>query len=270
MTTKPPPKHGQRACYLRGCRRLECHAAHKRYCKQRDFRAHREGPRHIDATPAAEHVKSLAAAGWTQTGIAEATGCGIHTICSLINGNQKKVRPETAQRLLAFKPGLDAEPLGYWTNPIGTIRRLQALAVMGHPIYRIAETIGVSHSHLRSISAGHREKVSKTTARKIAQLYGQLIQQPGTSATTRGIARARGWHGPAAWDDLDDLNCKPASDEQLEHRNKLQVAQDRRTEIQHLASFGVPEHEIADRLAMTPAYVRGLLRNMRQQQTVAA
>lgn len=266
--TRTPPQHGERRCYLRGCHRPECIAAHKRYCKEYDLRVHRQGRRNIDATPAAEHLKQLAGQKWTQTGLAQAIGCGAHTICSLINGNQKKIRPETAARILAFQPTPETEPCGYWTNATGTTRRLRALAAIGHPLYQVADAVGIDHSTIRPIAAGARQKVSKALASRVARVYATLVRQPGPSPTARGIARARGWHGPAAWgDDIDDPAAAPETDQNVvDLDSRRELAALRRAEIEHLAAFNVPEHEIADRLGMSREYVHGLIRNMRQER----
>ncbi|WP_329330819.1 hypothetical protein OIU81_03200 [Streptomyces sp. NBC_01454] len=266
--TRTPPQHGQRACYLRGCRRPECAAAHKRYCKEYDLRVHREGRRNIDATPAAEHLKQLASQKWTQEGLAKAIGCGTHTVCSLLNGNQKKIRPETAARILAFQPTPNVEPGGYWTDSTGTTRRLRALAAIGHPLYQVADAVGIDHGTIRPIAAGTRQKVSKALASRVARLYATLVRQPGPSPTARGIARARGWHGPAAWgEDIDNPAATPETDQEatdLDSRRELAAL--RRAEIEHLDSFNVPEHEIADRLGMARAYVHDLIRDMRKER----
>ena len=266
--TRTAPQHGTRACYLRGCRRPECTAAHKRYCKEYDLRVHREGRRNIDAAPAARHVQRLTQLGWTQTGIAQATGCGAHIICSLINGNQKKIRPETAQRILTFQPPADTAPLGHWTDATGTTRRLRALAAIGHPLYQVADAAGIDHSTIRPIAAGTRQKVSKALAGRIARIYANLVRQPGPSPTARGIARARGWHGPAAWgEDIDNPAATPETDQEVaDLDSRRELAALRRAEIEHLASFNVPEHEIADRLGMARAYVHDLIRDMRKER----
>jgi DNA invertase Pin-like site-specific DNA recombinase len=35
---------------------------------------------------------------------------------------------------------------------------------------------------------------------------------PGTNIRARNYAHKNGWHGPLAWDDIDDPNCKPESE----------------------------------------------------------
>lgn len=266
MTASRPPQHGMRACYLRGCRHPACVKAHKRYCKEYELRVHQEGPRCIDASEAAAHVQTLISSGWSQVGLAEASGCKATTICELLSGKHKKIRVETAQALLAFQPAPDSPAPSNWTDPTGTVRRVQALAVMGHPMYRVAAAVGISTSHLRSILAGSTQKVSKTTARNIADVYGQLLRVPGTSSVTRGRARANGWHGPAAWADgvIDDPQARPEASEQEPPLSFIELGRYRRDEIIHLASFGVPEREIAERLGLARAYVHDLLRDLRK------
>ena len=52
------------------------------------------------------------------------------------------------------------------------------------------------------------------TARKVADLYDQLWDQPGNRAKSINLARARGWALPLAWDDdeIDDPAATPCLD----------------------------------------------------------
>jgi transcriptional regulator with XRE-family HTH domain len=256
VTTKTPSQHGERRCYLRGCRRAECVEANKRYCKLSDLRRHREGPSRIDATDVASHLRRLIEEeGWTQIDIATCTGIKVGTIGGLAAGRYKTCSPENAKTILAFEPEFDAEKPGYWTSNIGSMRRLQALAVLGHPLYLVAEEAGISYATARHMCCQIRRVTSKDFAARIAAVYDKRRHQMGQSPVTRGMARAAGWWGPEAWRDIDDPQCTPE-----DHRDELGAY--RRQEIAHLASFNVPEHEIADRLGMARAYVHDLIRDM--------
>lgn len=256
MSTKTPPQHGERRCYLRGCRRPECVEANKRYCKLSDLRRHREGPRRIDATEVASHLRHLIEnEGWTQLDIAASTGIKVGTIGGLAAGRHRFCSPENAKTILAFDPDFDTQRPGYWTNNIGSMRRLQALAVLGHPLYLVAEEAGIGYATARHMCGQRRRVTSKDFAARIAAVYDRRRHQTGPSPITRGMAKSAGWWGPEAWRDIDDPQCTPE-----EHRDELGAY--RRREIQHLASYNVPEDEIADRLGMARAYVHDLIRDM--------
>lgn len=254
MTTADNQPHGERRCYLRGCRRPECVLANKRYCKASDLRRHRQGPRYIDATEAAAHLRRLIDQGWTQTGIATRLGIKVATIGALATGRYKTCTPANARTILAFDPEFDDDCPGYWTSIIGPGRRIRALAVIGHPMYRVSEETGISYAAIRRIGRLEGHVTSKDFARRIADVYDRWRHEPGPSAVTRGTARSAGWHEPDAWQDIDDPLCKA-----IENRDELAAL--RRADIAHLAAFRIPEHEIAARLGMSAHYVHDLIRD---------
>lgn len=255
-----------RACHLRGCDHPACRDEHLRYCKEYDVRRHREGRRRIDATETAAHLRELLASGWTQVGIQIATGVPDHTICAIVNGIHTQVFRETAQTLLAFQPDQDTERPGYWTDPTGTVRRIRALASIGYPLHAIADAIDVPNTTLRHIAAGHRQKVAKDIARKIAAIYPRLITRPGRSQKARQLANARGWHGPMAWDhNIDDPAAVPDTDG--EGATDLDRKRDalRTAEIEHLAGFQFSAHTIAQQVGLPVKDVEGRLARLRNQ-----
>ncbi|MEU2789083.1 hypothetical protein [Streptomyces sp. NPDC007100] len=257
MSTATQSPHGERRCYLRGCRRPECIAANKRYCKTADLRRHREGPRRIDGTDAANHLRRLIdEEGWTQIGIADTLGISRDTVGGLASGRNKTCRREDARRILAFQPDFDAERPSPRVDIVGSTRRLQALAVLGHALYDVSAETGVSYAVIRRILRGEGRYTSKDFAARIRRVYEQRRHTNGPSYITRGHARAKGWYGPDAWRDIDDPQCTP-------HENRRHLAALRRADVEHLAGFGISEHEIAARLGMASAYVHDLIRDMR-------
>lgn len=228
MTTAPassPPQHGERRCYLRGCRCPECAEAHRRYCKQYKLRRLRHGTTYINATPATQHLRALAARGWTQPAIARATGLGEPNIRDIATGRSRRIPRATRAAILAFQPGPDTAPDNYWIDPTGTIRRIRALAAIGHPIYRQAAAIGVGQSTLRHITAGNRQHVSRDLASALAALYGDWSRRDGGSSTARGIAAARGWHDPQYWEDTGRID-DPAFDPNFTTPKTLALGED--------------------------------------------
>jgi AraC-like DNA-binding protein len=86
---------------------------------------------------------------------------------------------------------------------------------------------------------------------------------PGSALKTRNKARREGWPDPLWWEDMghiDDPDFDPAAAVERE-LNRDELAALRRQEIAHLAAFGIPEHEIAQRLGMSPHYVHDLIRD---------
>lgn len=236
--TKTPRQHGERRCYLRGCRRPECVEANKRYCKAADLRRHREGPQRIDGTKAAEHLRKLIGEGWTRAGIAHEADLPISTIGGLIGGWQKYCTPKVERTILAFDPDFDTECPGYWVNVIGPGRRIRALATLGHTMFSVAIETGISYSAIRRISRMQGRVTSKDFAARIADVYDRWSHTEGPSVVTRGFAASQGWSGPDAWQDIDD----PLS------LNFHERAALRREEIIHFAWHGDTPEQILARL----------------------
>jgi plasmid maintenance system antidote protein VapI len=254
-----PPQHGERRCYLRGCRQPECRAAHLKYCKSYDIRRHREGPSRIDATDSAEHLRRYINEGWSQQGIADQLNIHVATIGGLASGRHKTCSREHEHIILAFDPDFDADRPGYWTSVTGPSRRIRALAVLGHPLHAVALKTGISYAAIRRIARESGRVTSKDFANRIAEVFDAWSRSEGPSRTARGMAIAQGWQPLEAWQDIDDPQCQPSV-------NRDEIAAWRRGEITHLASYGIPEHEIAERLDMSREYVHDLLRELHTGQ----
>ncbi|MEU2603222.1 helix-turn-helix domain-containing protein [Streptomyces albus] len=264
MATKPLPPHGTRARYLRGCHCDACRAANYRYLTRYRLDRERGTRRRVDAEAPRRHAQTLYDAGWTTNQIAEAAGCAPTAISRILRGAHATIRADIAARIFAARPSLRTVHVGF-VPAIGTIRRIQALMVLGHPLASIAEHAGMHPSPLGHVLNGHRRTVTTTTATKVARAYNKLSRVPGTSVRARNHAANRGWHGPLAWDDnIDDPQAKPDTDTSGSCSSKSQqLAAARAADIQHLARFGIPTHEIAARVGVTPEYVRAQLRGHR-------
>lgn len=261
--TKTPPQHGERACYLRGCRRPECCTAHYRYMSRIRLEYARGQRRRVDATPAAEHVRTLLSHGWNQAQISRKAGIAHRVIGSLKTGTYATISRATEQAVLAVPAGpppADSPD----TDATGTIRRIRALIAIGYPGADIAREVGLHRDALNKIARGETPGVRVTTATAVAKAYRRLSRQAGPSNRARLFASKKGWHGPLAWDEstIDDPGAAPdTDDDQPTPLNRDELGAYRRQEIAHLAAFNVPEHEIAARLGMSPHYVHDLIRD---------
>jgi len=96
-------------------------------------------------------------------------------------------------------------------SPLGTQRRLRALAAIGWRTEDLAERLGMPRRNVHLLRTKPRTPtINRTTAERVARLYEQLSGRPGPSELTRKRARARGWAPPMAWDDerLDDPRAR--------------------------------------------------------------
>jgi AraC-like DNA-binding protein len=222
---------------------------------------HRGEQRRIDATQTRAHIERLLGAQWTQAKIARAAGVYHRSIGGILEG-QPTVSKRIALAILSIPvgppPGGDRD-----VNATGTIRRIRALIAIGYSGAYIAESIGMYPTALNKIARGELSRVRAVTATAVARKYRQLSRTPGPSVRARNDARRNGWYGPAAWDDIDDPDALPETGDATEESiGRRELAVLRRTEIEHLATFNLPEHEIADRLGMSRDYVHDLIRDM--------
>lgn len=97
-------------------------------------------------------------------------------------------------------------------NAAGTIRRVQALAVAGWPLSRLARELGLSPGQMTRLMTA--ATVPATTARAVVALYARYsMASPGLCGVShiharaaRDRATAAGWAPHGAWDDdtIDD------------------------------------------------------------------
>ncbi|RAJ70222.1 hypothetical protein K378_01387 [Streptomyces sp. Amel2xB2] len=262
MTTKTEPAHGERRCYLRGCRCDACRAAHNRYLQEYKLDQLRNKPRKVDAGPATQHVQDLIARGCTRKGIADHTTAHNSTIADLAEGTRKLVLLDTERSILAFRPAPGHPAFGHWIDATGTRRRIQALAWFRYPYRVIAAELGVSTATIAHISSGRTSTVSNELASATSALYAQWITRPGPSVITSRRAKAAGFHGPLAWDDIDDPNTEPEADTSgtVKEAKRDQTLAD---EVRHLAEGGTSEWEIARRVGRTEGYIHAQLHGKR-------
>ncbi|MFZ4150467.1 hypothetical protein [Streptomyces pseudogriseolus] len=249
------------ACYRRGCRRNECRTADRIYRKQYELRRLQGIPSHIPGPVVASHIRLLVDSGHTIRGIARTANVSERAINYITNG-QKNVTLAKAHALLAVKP-LQEPPR---VNPVGTIRRVHALAFIGWPVEWTAAQAGIHPSYLFGIIGGRLRTIPRYVEQRVAALYREYSYRPGSSEFTRSIARRNGWHGPLAWDDISDPAAEPEVTEPYEAFPKFERDPDRKAEIAHLDSLGESVASIAKQLGNTEKYIRDQLTTIQRER----
>lgn len=209
--------HGTRAAYVKDrCRCTDCTAANtaagravhraQAFGRWRPF---------VDAAPVREHIRALRVAGIGVEQIALLAGISTSHVRELAdpgrNGNPgiRRVRPETAQRVLCVRTDQANRAPRSHVVATGTRRRLQALVAIGWPHDQLASRLGRSSAGLRRSMLS--DSVTAQTAQDVGALYEQLwnLRPPQSTddqraaADARAFAAERGWLPPLAWDDID-------------------------------------------------------------------
>ncbi|MFK8844738.1 hypothetical protein [Streptomyces sp. Ac-502] len=209
--TRPLPPHGERRCYLRGCRRPECRSAQIRYLKQYRLDRERDGLRRTDATGAAARVRALIEAGWSHRQIAAASGCSCRAIASLALGEHATIHATLAARIIAARPTLALCPPASYVSALGARRRVRALMAIGHTRNAIAAAVSITPGNLSILINEQRPKTIARHAQAIAAIYPHWAMTPGSDTRARLRAQREGWAPPAAWSDdtIDDPSAHP-------------------------------------------------------------
>lgn len=217
-------EHGSHAAYvLDRCRCSPCRDANAAYERNRSRQnAYGRWTPHVPAAPVREHVRGLMAAGIGLKQIARLSGIAHSTLGKLVYGARLddgthrppsgKVKPATAQALLAVTATPESYSDGARVDATGTRRRLQTLVAAGWSQSRLASELGVLPSNFGGLLG--RDGCQASTARQVRALYGRLAFTPppqtsrseqGSVTHSRRYAAERGWPPPMWWDD-DDLD----------------------------------------------------------------
>jgi len=84
---------------------------------------------------------------------------------------------------------------------VGTQRRLQALAWMGHSARSIAKALGKTERDVLYWRSGRCQQIIRANADLVTELYERWWNVPGPWVSTTAFARAAGFRPPLAWDD---------------------------------------------------------------------
>ena len=268
--------HGYARAKLDGCHCYTCRLAVSHYNEARGRAiAYGTWQPFVDAEPVRQHIARLRESGLGLRTIAQHSGVDRQILQSIVSGRpergsgpQRRVRPTIAQAVLDVEASLWTTAPSTPVDSTGTLRRLQALVAIGWPQARLAARLGWTATDCSRIMRSPRLVARSALAVRelYAELWDQDPQQHGVTkqayVRARNAAAAAGWPPPAAWDDdeLDDPTYDPAA----HGLPRMDRAEARRMDIEHLISFGLSNDEIARRLDLSVDYVRAMVRGLRQ------
>lgn len=211
-----------RSCYNSGCHNPVCEEENREYLRDyyRISKQYHSLTPDVDPTPAMRHIEALRAGGMGNGSIAKAAGLNKETIRNISVGSRTRgIRPDTERNILSVQ--LAAE----WADSTGTMRRVQALAALGHTFASIAAEAGLRRGNTLSDIVRGQQSVRRTTAEQVAAAYERMSMTHGPSFRTRAYARAQGWAVPLAWDDetIDDPTATPVGMHKKGQRGQLDL-----------------------------------------------
>lgn len=204
---------------------------------------------YVPSGPVRDRIALLRTRGYSLTQLAQATGLSEPSLLCKYDTVQKA----TAMKVFAVPvPKKFRESTG-WVPAVGTARRIRALMALGHTQTSLAIQVGVGHRQLSQVS--RQEQVTSAMARRVAELYDQLMFTPGTSEFVRRFAKRNGWVPPLAWDDIDDPNEVPDVGERNRRAEIAEDVAEKRERVAQLTRMGLSAGEIAERLGVTKRHV---------------
>lgn len=165
-------------------------------------------PMRIPNGPAVLHVRWLHdVMGMPLQLIADRSGTSLGCVFNQWKQATNEINRGNLDKILAVKP----EQGGYrgaFVSPIGTGRRLGALAHEGYPIRWLVQHIGVAHNNLLRVYRWQAKSVYASTAERVAQAYDKFeTRKPeefgitlNVSRVSQHYARKHGHAPPMAWD----------------------------------------------------------------------
>jgi hypothetical protein len=208
--------------------------------------------------------------------LASVTGVPFSNLIAIYHGKRTKIRHETEAKILAVSPPSSGDP-GQYIDITSSTRRVRALCYVGHSYARIAKAANSSPNRIASIANGSQPSIRRDLANRIAAAYPRLAFSPPPAnkhtSRTRNVARAKQWHGPLAWSDIDDPACRPEEAAPFQALAKHERDPDKKAEIEHLHLLGESVSSIAKQLGDSEKYIRDQLaailrqRDRRAQQT---
>lgn len=264
-------KHAEKStCFIQHqCRCTPCVDAHnareQRRNKLKAYGRYDNGL--VDVAPVREHVLMLGEYGIGYKRVAQLCGFKSSTpVRTIIWGRQdpgprygemqKRVKRETAEKILAIQPTIDNMGDGAKVPAVGTHRRIQALAARGWSLSKLSRRLDIDIPNFWTMM--RRDHVLAATHRRVAALYEELWDQAppnhewhDKAAYTRSknYARKRGWLPPAAWDDIDDPAEHPEVDTVRQGRA---TAEEILEDVEFLLELGEAPAQIASMVGRKP------------------
>lgn len=168
--------HGTRARYVfgatgsdwrDGCRCPDCSAAAVTYEKRRQRARARGEVAYVDATEAREHLLFLRANGIGRRGVAAASGLSPSQVSKIARGAVAKIRPATADRILAVHLG--RTPAGSYVDATRTLAQIDDLVTtVGMTRTAIAQALGY---RTHALQIGKDGRVTKANADRVDALW---------------------------------------------------------------------------------------------------
>jgi hypothetical protein len=257
-----------RSCYQHGCRLPACKLANRRYHKKLAAE-HERGERRLhDTGEVRAHAEQLLANNWWQAEISRVSGVSESTISLILLGRL----PRTNRRIALAILSIPITPMirtdrGDCVDATGSIRRLRALATLGHSWIVVGAHTAMTQDRLGFIARGKADVVRPDEAQRIAAAYRTLSVTPGAMKQIATAARNKGWHGPLAWDDINNPASKPESSRKSRGkagtRTKVHADPDR---VAQLTAAGRSAQQIADELG---CHKRSVVRARRRAEDMA-
>ena len=172
-----PHRHGTRVAYVAdGCRCTPCRAAN-RAAERHRMAALRVGcwQPYVDPGPARVRLKLLWENGVGLDQIAKITNTPKSTIRRLLREPEfspRRIRPETADRLMAVRPSPEYVAPRSQVDAGETRCRIEILVAAGHSIPELARALGKSSVSLRRTL--DRRTVTAQTALSVSNLYDRI------------------------------------------------------------------------------------------------
>ena len=172
-----PHQHGTRVAYVAdGCRCTPCRAAN-RAAERLRMAALRVGcwQPYVDPGPARVRLKLLRENGVGLDQIAKITNTPKSTIRRLLREPEfspRRIRPETADRLMAVRPSPEYVAPRSQVDAGETRCRIEILVAAGHSIPELARALGKSSVSLRRTL--DRRTVTAQTALSVSNLYDRI------------------------------------------------------------------------------------------------
>lgn len=254
------PRHGTEYRYRGpkdgswpGCRCPECTHAQVRGGKVRRLQHLRGEEPLYPGAPLVEHIEKLHDSGMSYALIARRAKVADTTVTYLVRGVTKSCKRDIALRILAVKPAdFDAKAK---RPAFRSTRRVQALYAIGHNPQTIAAEADLDPYTVSQVANGRYEFFQAATERGIRTAYNRLCTIPGPSEKAKRRAAKLGWHGPLAWDDIDDPAAKPEKAAPYKPADKYRRDPDRTREIEHLYLLGESVEQIAKQLGGNQKYI---------------